>query len=130
MGLDVQLGKITDPFPEFADKTGETSVIPFRTRLRCVRLARHDVLERSPGRALRASPGAVVVQSESCHPGPDSNLVVSLTGARLRSGHLPELAPAGPVCLMEREKGTSLISTVSEAREPRGHARNRLMQAA
>jgi RNA polymerase sigma factor (sigma-70 family) len=29
-----------------------------------------------------------------------------------------------------REKGTSLISTVCEANEPRGHARKRLMQAA
>jgi transposase len=28
------------------------------------------------------------------------------------------------------EKGTSLISTVWEAKEPRGHARKRLMQAA
>ena len=43
MGLDVQLGKITDPFPEFADKTGETSVIPFRTRL-SLRLAWHDTM--------------------------------------------------------------------------------------
>ena len=30
----------------------------------------------------------------------------------------------------ERENGTSLMSTVCEGGEPRGHARKRLMQAA
>ena len=33
-------------------------------------------------------------------------------------------------CRPMREKGMSLISTVVEANEPRGHARKRLMQAA
>jgi len=39
------------------------------------------------------------------------------------------IAPAGNY-RSGREKGTSLISTVNEGKEPRGHARKRLMQAA
>jgi len=34
------------------------------------------------------------------------------------------------ILAVRRERGTSLISTVGEAKEPRKHARKRLMQAA
>ncbi len=49
---------------------------------------------------------------------------------RGQEGHRKRSEPEQPSEEWRREKGTSLTSTVSEGKEPMGHARKRLMQAA
>src|SRR5271166_1107335 len=49
---------------------------------------------------------------------------------RGQEGHRKRSEPEQPSEEWRREKGTSLTSTVSDGKEPMGHARKRLMQAA
>ena len=104
MGLDVQLGKITDPFPEFADKQGKRA--RSRSGRGCAACAWHDTMcwrgrqgglsGPLPVQSWCSQSLAILYLTLTC--------VVSLTRERgCESGHLPELAPAGPVCLMERK---------------------------
>ncbi|GEM_PF-4317706 len=81
--LDVQIGKIPNPFNEFPDKTAKT---PYQTRLRSMRLTGQHSLEWSLGQAL----GPLLVQSWCSQRAdswtwlePGSNLVISRAGADL-----------------------------------------------